>query len=119
MSQLDLLLYPELRALGEQERERALRHARRTPFDLAELAGMAVAVVLVTSATRYGIRHDFLGEALTGLAGFLAAIPLWCLAVCPLLYRRTRRGLHKVLRQHAGHANESWLNSRPKSEEKR
>jgi hypothetical protein len=119
MSQLDLLLYPELRALGEPERERALRRARQTPFDLAELAGMAVAVVLVTSATRYGIRPDFLEQVATGLASFLVAIPLLCLAVCPLLYRRTRRGLRKALRRHAGHAGETWLNGHPQSEEKR
>lgn len=119
MSQFDLLLYPELRAVGEQERERSLRRARQTPFDLAELAGMAAAVVLVTSVTRYGVRHDFLDQAVTELAGFLVAIPLLCLAIAPLLYRRTRRGLHKVLRQHTGHSNESWLNRRTQSEEKR
>jgi len=107
MSQLDLLLYPELRALGEQERERALRCARRTPFDLAELAGMAAAVVLVTSVTRYGVRLDFLDHAAPGLAGFLVAIPLLCLAAGPLLYRRTRRGLHETLRQHAGRVRET------------
>ncbi len=107
MSQLDLLLYPELRALGEQERERALRDARQTPFDLVELAGMAAAVVLVTSVTRYGIRHDFLDQVAMGVANFLVAIPLLCLAVGPLLYRRTRRGLHKTLRQHAGRVNET------------
>jgi hypothetical protein len=119
MSQLDLLLYPELRALGERERERALRHARRAPFDLAELAGMAAAVVLVTSMTRYGARQDFVDQAATELASFLIAIPLLCLAVGPLLYRRTRRGLRKALKRGAGSVKETWLKRSPQSEEQR
>lgn len=101
MGQLDLLLYPELRSLDERERGRVLRQARETPFDLLELAGMAAAVVFVTSVTRYGVRQDFLEQFAMGLANFAVAIPLLLLTVGPFLYRRTRRGLQCALGQGA------------------
>ena len=102
MRQLDLLLYPELRALSPQERGRALRQAREQPFDLAELAGMALAVVLVTSLTRYGFSHGVLEQFSMGLGSFIVAIPLLALTAGPFLYRRTRRGLEHALRRNAG-----------------
>jgi len=103
MRNLELLLYPELRSLGERDRERALQHARGLPFDLVELLGMAAAVVLVTAATRYGVRHDALEQFGMVLANFLIAIPLLAATVGPFLYRRTRRGLRKALQERPGH----------------
>jgi hypothetical protein len=97
MKQLQLILYPELRLLGEGERVRLLRLARSLPFDLVELLGMAGAVVLVTAATRYGVRHDALEQLGLVLANFVIAIPLLAVTVGPFLYRRTRRGLRRAL----------------------
>jgi hypothetical protein len=97
MKHLELLLYPELRALGERDRDRALRHARSLPFDLVELLGMAAAVVLVTAATRYGLRLDALEQFWMVIANFAVALPLLAVTVGPLLYRRTRRGLRRAL----------------------
>lgn len=104
MKQLDLLLYPELRALEPEARERALRQARETPFDLVELAGMALAVVLVTSLTRYGMGSSALAQFAMGLGSFLLALPLLAVTAGPFLYRRTRRGLARALRGASGSA---------------
>ena len=102
MKPLELFLYPELSPLAPEERARALRRARETPFDLVELAGMALAVVIVTSLTRYGVGHGVLGQLALGLGSFLVAIPLLALTAGPFLYRRTRRGLERELRHPPG-----------------
>ena len=78
------LLHPELRLLPAPERSRALRAARRVPFDILELVGLAAAIVAAPSLLRE--------------VGALAAVPLIAITAGPFLARRTRRGL----RQHLG-----------------
>jgi hypothetical protein len=102
MKQLDLILYPELRSVTRQDRDRLLRSAREEPFDLLELLGMAAAVVLVTSLTRYGLRADALEQFAMGVASFVVAIPLLAATAGPFLYRRTRRGLRRELHRRLG-----------------
>jgi hypothetical protein len=46
-------LYPQLRSFPPEEREPALRSARKCPFDVVELVGIAVGLIVVTLLTRY------------------------------------------------------------------
>ena len=92
-------LFPELLRLPEGDRENAIRAASRTPFDVVELLGIAVGLVVVTALTRYGTTELSLGERLgMALANFAIALPLLALAVAPFHVRRVRRGLRDILR---------------------
>jgi hypothetical protein len=102
MKQLAELLYPELRALPPEQRERALGRAKEWPFDVVELLGMAAGLVLVTAFTRYGVDYlDVGGRFALAVLNFLVAIPLLALAAGPFLVRRTRRGLQAQMK-HSG-----------------
>ena len=48
------LVCPELRAIPAGDRERALHDASGVPFDIAELVGVALGLVLVAWLTRHG-----------------------------------------------------------------
>ena len=88
------VLYPRLLSFPEADRERVMRAARATPFDVIELVGMAFGLVAAVSLTRYGAEHwDLLERVAAALANFVLAIPLLALLVGPFLVRRIRRGL--------------------------
>ena len=79
---LATLLYPQLRALPQPQRAPLLRRARRQPFDVLELLGMAA--VLVGAAT--------LADAKTPATAFPALA-----FMVPFFVRRTRRGVRSLL----------------------
>jgi len=91
-------LYPQLREFPAREREAALRRARRTPFDVIELVGIALSLVLVTALTRYGAAElDVAGRVAAAILNLLLAIPLIGALLAPFLVRRIRRGLDREL----------------------
>lgn len=77
MSGLEAILYPQLGAFPSEERDRALARARRTPFDVVELVGMALAAIVAVAVSRNNV----------------LAAPLLVVLVGPFLVRRVRRGL--------------------------
>ena len=79
---LATILYPELRAVDAGDRRLLLARARRSPFDVAELLGMAA--MLVGTA----LLADALADAWAAAAG--AAL------VAPFFVRRTRRALRRL-----------------------
>lgn len=98
MQALETMLYPRLRDFPAEDRAAALRSARRTPFDVIELVGIAVGLILVTAATRYPIGSwSGVERAGVAMANFLVAIPLLLAFVGPFLVRRVRRGLEREL----------------------
>ena len=95
-------LYPQLRAFPVGDRAAALRHARRTAFDVVELVGIALSLVLVTALTRYDAHDLGTAERFAAAAlNFAVAIPLLLALVGPFHVRRVRRGLEREL--HARH----------------
>lgn len=103
MSRLDLLLYPQLRTLPAGERADALRKARSTAFDVVELVGIAVSLVLVTALTRYGAQGWNGFERIAAAAlNFAFALPLLGILMGPFLVRRVRRGLDELLGRRGG-----------------
>jgi hypothetical protein len=95
---LRYLLYPQLASFDPSERDEALRLARRAPFDVVELVGLAFGIILTVSLTRYGAGEwALLERALAFLANFLLAVPLLALLVGPFLVRRVRRALASEL----------------------
>jgi uncharacterized membrane protein YbhN (UPF0104 family) len=98
MRPLSLLLFPDLQAFGEAERAAAMRSARSTPLDFVELAGIALALVLTTAITRYGVGAvDLADRIVLAAANFIVAVPLLALFAGPFLVRRVRRGLREQL----------------------
>lgn len=94
MKWLDEKLYPQLRALPEDQREAALRNARSAPFDVVELVGMAAGLIVVTAATRYtAVGWSSLEQVTRAAMTFIVALPLLIIAVGPFMVRRTRRNL--------------------------
>jgi len=85
-------LYPELQSVPPAERAKALRAARKLPFDALELLGIAVGLIVATL---------FLTHAIDSAAGIvarvLAACPVAILAIGPFVLRRTRRGLRCIV----------------------
>ena len=77
-----ILLYPELRDAIPAERERLLARARRAPFDVLELLGMAA--MLVGAAT---VGEEYVVVAVAASAALVAAF----------FVRRTRRALRMLL----------------------
>lgn len=91
-------LLPELRRFPEDERDRALGLARRTPLDVVELVGMAVGLVAVTALTKYSVPDlTMASRFLLALANFAVALPLLVAVLGPFHLRRLRRGLRRQL----------------------
>lgn len=98
MHALEAILYPRLRDFPVAERAAALAAARRKPFDVIELVGIATGVILSTAITRYQVGSwDAFEHAGAAFANFLVAIPLLVAFVGPFLVRRVRRGLDEEL----------------------
>ena len=91
-------LYPQLRALTPGERAQALRAARRRPFDILELLGMAAGLVAAALFIRHGL------ASMLPAGGLLERAAIGALALAavigPFLVRRTRRGLQEVVGPH-------------------
>jgi hypothetical protein len=96
MVNLESLLYPQLQSFPADERARVLKSARLMPFDVVELVGIAVGLMLVTAVTR-GLLAEVavMSRVLSLLLNFLIAIPLLALLVGPFWIRRNRRGLEQ------------------------
>lgn len=88
------ILYPELRALAPAEWRAALRRARRTPFDMVELLGMAAGLIAAALFIRHGIA-SMLPEAAPIARAAIGAVAL-AGALGPFLVRRTRRALRET-----------------------
>lgn len=98
MSRLRELLYPQLTTFPEGEREAVLRRARAQPFDVIELVGIALGLVLATAATRYNIDEGEAAERVVAIAlNLFIAIPLLAVLVGPFLVRRVRRALDEEI----------------------
>jgi len=102
------LVCPELRAIPAGDRERALHDASGVPFDIAELVGVALGLVLVAWLTRHGAHALGPYDRMLALAAnALIALPLVTLVLAPVLVRRLRRGLRERLanppRMDSGH----------------
>jgi hypothetical protein len=91
-------LYPRLGEFAPSERDAALRRARRTAFDVVELVGIALSLVLTTAITRYGTQELGVGERIGAFVLNVAvAIPLLAVLAGPFLVRRVRRGVETQL----------------------
>jgi len=89
-------MLPQLRRLSGDDRRTALDRARATPFDVAELVGIALAVAAATAITRYALPEAPYGSSLLGLAAnFALAVPLIAICIAPLHLRRLWRGLRR------------------------
>lgn len=94
MKTLREAIYPDLSVFPEAERPDVPHRARREPLASSELAGIAMALVVVTALTRYGSSGlDLDGRVAVALTNFAVALPMLAVAVGPLLVRRTRRAL--------------------------
>ena len=95
------VLLPELRQFPVAEQDDVLRAARDTALDLAELLGMAAALVLVTALTRYVLPDAGLPTRLgAALLNAVVAVPLLVVLLGPFHLRRLRRGLRdRIQRQ--------------------
>lgn len=97
------LLYPQLRAFDAGERDAALRRARDAPFDVVELVGLALGLVMATAITSHGGREcAAAGCVLAALVNFVVALPILAVLVGPFLVRHVRRGLARELEARAG-----------------
>jgi hypothetical protein len=95
-------LLPELREFPLSEQSEALRLARRTELDTAELLGMAAGLVLVTALTRYLIPDaDWTLRLGAAVLNYVVALPMLALCLGPFHLRRLRRGLREQLEQRA------------------
>lgn len=93
------IIYPELRSYRREDRARMLRKASETPLDFIEWAGILFGLVIVASATRYGLQDlGFVNRIAAALVNFVVAAPLLALTVGPFLLRRQKRGLRDQLR---------------------
>jgi cation transport ATPase len=100
VEKLNHLLFPELRQIDSSEQRDALRKAKETSFDAVELVGLAVALLVTVSLTRYSAAGWGLAERFGAmLANFVVAIPVLVVFAGPFYVRRTRRGLRTYLSQ--------------------
>jgi hypothetical protein len=91
-------LYPRLRAFPDAERPEVLRKAKGTAFDVVELVGLALSLVLVTALTRYGAGELTAVERLAAVVvNFAVALVLLGMLAGPFLVRRIRRGIDRQL----------------------
>jgi hypothetical protein len=94
MSLVQRWIYPQLSAIPPPQHEAALRAAKRISFDVIELLGIAFALVITVSITRYALQDARAIERLWVAAlNFVVAVPLLAVLVGPFLVRRVRRGL--------------------------
>lgn len=103
MTRLDEWLYPQLRAFPHSEREKALREARAGSFDVVELVGIAIGLIVATALTRYTAAGWTSFERLAAIVlNFGLAAPLVAVGVGPFLVRHVRRGLERQIAERSG-----------------
>jgi hypothetical protein len=94
------LLYPELRPYERADRDRLLKEATNTQFDLLEWIGILVGLFLVVGITRYSTAGlGFADRVAMAAVNLLIALPLLVFTVGPFLVRRMQRGLRSQLRR--------------------
>ncbi|HSH91532.1 MAG TPA: hypothetical protein VK996_16210 [Ramlibacter sp.] len=94
------MVLPELGAFPAPKRRAAFEKAGETELDILELLGVALALVLVTVATRYALADQSLpSRAAAAALNFIVAVPLIAMGVTPFHIRRLRRGLRAQLEQ--------------------
>lgn len=104
MEKLNHWLCPEPRQFDSSEQGEALRKAKETSFDAVELIGLAVALLVTVSLTRYSAAGWGLAEHLGAmLANFVVAIPVLVVFAGPFDVRHTRRGLRTYVSRHSAH----------------
>jgi hypothetical protein len=97
-TQVENLVYPELRPYKRKERDHLLQEASNTPHDFVEWAGILAALVFVGVLTGYGAADFGLAQRIVAaVLNFFVAIVLLALTAGPFLVRRTRRGLRSHL----------------------
>lgn len=95
---IERFLFPELDRIAPRHRARALEHARAQSFDLIEIVGILLGLVLTTALTRYGLKDAQIADrVLAALANFAIALPLLAVLSGPFMIRRTRRGLRRFI----------------------
>jgi|ERR1019366_595609 hypothetical protein len=94
-------LYPELKKINPKDRLGALHESKDTSFDILEIIGIGIALVLVVTLTRYSVAElGALGRIGAALWNFVIAIPLLVIFAGPFYLRRTRRGLREYIEKH-------------------
>lgn len=97
-TELENLLYPDLRPYGRRDRDRLLREARETSHDWIEWAGIFAALVLVGVLSGYSaVGFSLAQRFLAAIINFFVALLLLAVTAGPFLVRRTRRGLRSRL----------------------
>jgi hypothetical protein len=97
-TQVENLLYPELRPYERKERDHLLQEASRTPHDFVEWAGILAALAFVGVLTGYSVADFGLAQrVVAAVINFFVATVLLALTAGPFLVRRTRRGLRTHL----------------------
>lgn len=97
-TEIENVLYPELRAYRRKERDRLLQEASKTPLDFIEWAGILAALVFVGVLTGYSaVDFNLAQRFLAAVINFFAALLLLAGTAGPFLVRRTRRGLRSQL----------------------
>ena len=96
MAPYQALLYPRLLAFPDGERAEVLRKAKATAFDVIELVGLALSLVLVTALTRYGAGElGAVERVAAAVLNFVVAAALLAVLAGPFLVRRVRRGIER------------------------
>jgi hypothetical protein len=97
-TEVENLLYPELRPYGRIDRDRLLREASKTSHDLLEWAGILAALVFVGVLTAYSaVDFNPAQRFVAAVINFFVALLLLGGTAGPFLVRRTRRGLRSQL----------------------
>lgn len=97
-----LWLYPELKKIDPKDRDRALQESKDTSFDVVEIIGIGIALILVVALTRYSVAElSALGRIGAAVRNFVIAIPLLLVFAGPFYVRRVRRGLRGWVEKHS------------------
>jgi hypothetical protein len=91
MPRIACFLYPELRRLADDDRQRALRRARCAPLDVVELLGIAASLIVAMLVVRYALPAQAPSAMRAATLAGVCAI-----TVGPFLLRRTRRALRSL-----------------------
>ena len=95
---MNLLLYPDLKKIDPKDRTSALHEAKEVSFDIIEIVGIGIAVVLVVTLTRYSaVGMNPLGRMGAALWNFVVAVPQLLIFAGPFYVRRVRRGLRQYI----------------------
>lgn len=101
--EINWLLYPDLKKIDPNDRISALHEAKEVSFDIIEIVGIGIAVVLVVILTRYtAVGMSPLGRMGATLWNFVVAVPLLLIFAGPFYVRRVQRGLREYIERTPG-----------------